>query len=111
MSKMGLLIAAGLFAGITAVPAIAQDGAGEIMLVANPGGLAPAAAKYLPAAPANQSRAAPAAFGLPGESDRAVYRGAECPTNSGAYCSDEFPVCCLVNNQYRCFAKLSDCGK
>ena len=109
MTKISLLIAAGLLAGVTAAPSFAQDRAGEIILATGISGLAPAAAQYLPAAPANQSRVAPSAFGLSG--DRAVYRGAECPTNSGAYCSDEFPVCCLVNNQYRCFAKLSDCGK
>jgi hypothetical protein len=43
-----------------------------------------------------------------GERDT-IGRGQECPTNSGSYCSDQFPVCCLIGGDYRCHASLSDC--
>ena len=35
--------------------------------------------------------------------------GEECPNQSGSYCSNEFPVCCLVSGEYACYAKREDC--
>lgn len=35
--------------------------------------------------------------------------GQECPANSGSYCSDQFPVCCMVSGTWGCYAKLADC--
>ncbi len=38
-----------------------------------------------------------------------IAAGQECPANSGSYCSDQFPVCCLVSGTWGCYAKLADC--
>ena len=36
-------------------------------------------------------------------------RGQECPASSGTYCTDQFPICCMVRGQWGCYASLSDC--
>lgn len=78
--------------------------------------LEPAPFPAVPNLPNEQSVAAPftpwvgADVAILGEQDE-VGRGQECPTNSGSYCSDQFPVCCLIGNDYRCHASLADCGR
>lgn len=51
-------------------------------------------------------RAAPAA------PDGLLVAGAECPTGSGSYCSDELPYCCPgVNTAAYCAADVNGCTK
>ncbi len=46
------------------------------------------------------------------KSNQVLVAGAECPTGSGSYCSDELPYCCPgVNTAAYCAADVNGCTK
>ncbi|MEM7462103.1 MAG: hypothetical protein AAF362_05430 [Pseudomonadota bacterium] len=38
-----------------------------------------------------------------------IAAGAECPANSGSYCSDELPYCCGTPGNYYCAKNVNGC--
>ena len=107
---MRILIAAAVLAALVSygkfLPAVAGDDP-------NFGGAAAVVAALSAGAEGGDRTNCPGSVCGPPSDDgdsRQVAKGQECPAASGAYCSDEFPVCCWKEKKgYYCEAKLENC--